>query len=183
MQRLFIGIPVDNRSQRKINEILKPIKVSNPDIRWVAEANRHLTLAFLGNIPDPQVETLRRYFEKTYRGCLQFNYRFTRLTRFPRANSGIIALTGEANTAVEHLFRVTRRFLQKHEVGFDSKGFRPHVTLGRIKARKNVNTSFLQTMEMSLAVDKVRLYQSRLTESGSIYTTLEETRLCEPYEL
>ncbi|NNK99664.1 MAG: RNA 2',3'-cyclic phosphodiesterase [Xanthomonadales bacterium] len=177
MQRVFIGIPVDKHLQKKINELSGPIKNSNPNLRWVAETNRHLTLAFIGNIPDLKVEILRRQFEQAYQGCSQFKYRFSRLARFPGAASGIIALTGEPDTAMDHIFQLTRRFLGNVGFDFDSKKFRPHVTLARIRRKQQLNTSFLHATELNLAVDRVWLYQSSLTASGSIYSTLEETML------
>lgn len=183
MQRVFIGIPVDRRLQRQINQILKPVKSSHPKIRWVTEINRHLTLAFPGDLPFERVETLVRQFDKTYQGEMQFQYRFSKLTGFPAARSALLALTGERDAAMDHLQKVTRNLLEKNGIGFDSKKFRPHITLGRNKRAEHVAINDCQALEIDLSVDKVRLYHSTLTKSGSIYSTLKETSLRKPPEL
>lgn len=176
-QRVFIGIPIDKQSQQYINELLKPIKNSRRDIRWVPENNRHLTLAFLGNRPISEVDNLIQQFDESYQQEIRFQYRLSTLERFPDPKGRIIALTNESTEPLDNLFQITLKLLQRNEIEFDRKKFRPHVTLGRIKRPKHVKKTFDRQMNINLDINKITLYQSTLTNSGSIYSTLKETLL------
>ena len=92
MQRVFIGIPVDKQTQQLINELLKPVRKISTDIRWVPENNRHLTLAFLGDRPESDINSLLRVFDETYQQKSRFQYCLSALTRFPSAAGRILAL-------------------------------------------------------------------------------------------
>jgi len=176
-QRVFIGIPIDKQSQQHINELLKPIKDSRRDIRWVPENNRHLTLAFLGDRPNSEVENLTRLFDESYQQERCFQYRLSTLERFPDSTGRIIALTNEPTEPLDKLFQITSKLLQRNEIEFDRKKFRPHVTLGRIRRPKHVKKTFDQQININLDITKITFYQSRITEFGSIYSSLKETNL------
>ena len=177
MQRVFIGIPVDKQSQRHINDLLESIGKSEPNIRWVPESNRHLTFAFLGNIPVSDVENLLRLFGETYQQETHFEFKLTKLTRFPKSRGRIIALTGDPDERLSSLFGITRKLLQELKIEFDRKEFRPHITLGRIRNEKRFKTTFDKAININLGIDKITLYKSTLTETGSIYSILKETQL------
>ena len=177
MQRVFIGIPIDKQAQQHINELLKTIKDSRRDIRWVAENNRHLTLAFLGNRTISEVDNLLRLFDETYQQETHFQYRLSNLTRFPEPTGRIIALTNEPDGPLDNLFQITLKLLQRNKLEFDQKEFRPHITLGRIRRAKHVKTTFERQTNIKLDITKITLYQSTLSDSGSIYSALKETLL------
>lgn len=177
LQRVFIGIPVDERSQQQINKLLAPVKSSRHDLRWVPENNRHMTLAFLGDIEAPVVENLVRLFDEVYRREACFKYRLSMLTRFPNSSGRIIALTGEPTDPLEHLFQITLDFLSGNDVEFDRKRFRPHVTLGRIKKAKQVKTNFDKQVGVTLDISRVRFYRSTLSQGGSVYQVMSEVEL------
>jgi len=176
-QRIFIGIPIDKQSQQHINELLKPIQDSRQDIRWVPENNRHLTLAFLGDRPISEVNNLIRLFDENYQQETRFHYSLSTLERFPDPKGRIIALTGEPDEPLDKLFQITLKLLQRNEIEFDRKKFRPHLTLGRIKRPKHVKKTFDQQININLDITKITLYQSRLTEFGSTYLPLKEIQL------
>ena len=177
MQRVFIGIPIDKQSQQHINELLKPIKDTRRDIRWVAENNRHMTLAFLGNKPVSEVDNLIRLFDESYQRETRFQYRLSTLERFPDSTGRIIALTNEPADSLDNLFHITLKLLQRNEIEFNRKKFRPHITLGRIRRPKHVKKTFDRQISINLDITKITLYQSTLTDSGSIYSALKETLL------
>jgi len=177
ISRVFIGIPVDKQSRQHISELMKPIKNSRTDIRWVPENNWHLTLAFLGNTPISEVKRLLESFDESYQQETRFQFNLQALTRFPGPKGRIIALTNNPTRPLENLFQITLNLLQRNKIEFDQKELRPHITLGRIRKAKQVKTSFDRRTNIKLDIAKIRLYQSTFTNSGSIYTVLKETQL------
>lgn len=177
MQRVFIGIPVDGRSQRLINSLLMPVKDSRTDVRWVPESNRHLTLAFMGDIQETRVDSLVRVFDETYQHEPRFQYRLSALARFPDTRGRIIALTGRVAGPLVDLFQLTRELLDKNEIEFDQKKFRPHITLARIRKPGQVKTSIDQKTDIILDINSVVLYESTTGKAGVVYSRLKETKL------
>lgn len=177
MHKVFIGIPIDKNSQRKINELLGPIKKTLQDVRWVPASNRHLTLAFIGNIPGPLVENLSRQFDESYQQEAHFQYNMSSLTRFPDSKGRIIALVDDPARSLNKLFQITLGLLQRNDIEFCRNEFRPHITLGRIKQPKHVTPDIDRQISIKLNIVKIVLYQSTSTETGPIYTTLKLTRL------
>lgn len=177
MQRVFIGIPIDKKAQQQINKLLLPIRNSRPDVSWVPENNRHLTIAFMGNRPDFVVENLIGLFDVTYQREVCFQYNMSTLARFPNPTGKIIALVDDPVRPLNNLLQITLELLQANNIEFDRKEFRPHITLGRIRRPEYVKSGFGQCTNIMLNIDKTVLYQSRLTESGPVYSKLKQTRL------
>lgn len=177
MQRVFIGIPIDKHAQTHINELIRPLKKSQLNIRWVPEDNRHMTLAFLGNVDPGPLAFLLQSFDQAYQHETQFQYRLSTLTRFPSKSGRIISLADIPTGPLNNLYQITLQLLQKCQLEFAQKTLRPHITLARIKQAKKIKTQFDQPTNIFLDINKIKLYRSTLTESGSQYTTLTETAL------
>ena len=177
MKRYFIGIPVDERAQRSINKSLIAIGKFPADVRWVPENNRHMTLAFLGDVPGSAIETLQRIFDASYRHRQAFRFTFPRLERFPNPEGRIIALTGKPTGPLQDLLHITRSLLERNRIGFDQKKFKPHITLGRMSRIKQAGVPLDWQADIILDVTSVVLYQSILTETGSVYARLATTNL------
>ena len=175
MQRIFIGIPVDLQTHQQINALLGPIRKLPLQVRWVPDNNRHLTLAFLGNISIASVKNLMDSFDETYQPLRRFQFSLTRLARFPGPSGRIIALVNEPDSSLNCVFQATQRMLQSNQLESDRKAFRPHLTLGRIRKAKEVKINLDQAADIELYISKITLYQSTMTDSGSIYTSLKET--------
>lgn len=176
-QRVFIGIPVDDRCQGPINRLIRPLKIISQDIRWIPEHNRHLTLAFLGSKTKHEIDSLLQAFDETFEQESQIQYCLSALTRFPGPGGRIIAVTGPSDGSLEDIHRTTQNLLKNTGIEFDQKPFRPHVTLGYFRKARQVKAVFDQHTEIMLNVDRVVLYQSELMTTGSIYTRLKETKL------
>jgi 2'-5' RNA ligase len=177
MQKVFIGIPVNQTAQQKINKLLNPYQRTSRGIAWVPEDNRHLTLAFLGDRHAREIENLVRSMDKAYAVESKFQTGPASLSRFPDPAGNIIALVIEADYRIARLFQTTLDFLAEIRIDSDHKPFRPHVTLGRIRKALHPDLKFGQVTDISLEVGKIRLYQSQPTAVGPVYHTLKETRL------
>jgi len=178
--RVFIGVPVDQSAQRRIAELLKPVKKSIDGVRWVPEKNLHLTLAFLGNRSPGVIENLIRSMEAAYRRVTSFQTPNSMLMRFPKPSGNIIALNFETDAQLTLLFGITQELLAGNGLVADRTPFKPHVTLGRIRKPPLLNTTFNLQTNIKLRVDRITLYQSTLTSAGSIYLALNEIELGQP---
>lgn len=176
-QRVFIGIPLDEPVQNAIEELLAPWRRQYRGLRWVPAANRHLTLAFLGDISGAEVDQLQAVFEKAYPGEARFCYRFSALRRFPNARSRIVALTGEPVRPLHSLVTITRGMLRELALPCERQRFRPHVTLARKRAAELAGCCIDETVAIGMDVSRIALYRSTLTRGGAVYTVLRTALL------
>lgn len=177
MQRVFIGIPVDNTAQQQIDELLRPVKKSVKGVSWVPERNRHLTLAFLGNRTVRVIENLVQSMDQTYQQETVFQTGASSLGRFPDSTGNIIALVFKDDARLDNLFQVTQAFLLENGLRFSRQQFLPHITLGRVRKALPLNAIPSQQTNIHLQVDKITFFQSTLSNTGSIYLALKETGL------
>jgi 2'-5' RNA ligase len=177
VRRIFIGIPVDQQAQKQINVLLKPIKKLPVDIYWIPEPNRHLTLAFLGNVPVGRIRNLVGSFDKVYQRSGRFQFKLTMLNRFPGRMGRIIALVNDPDTTLQDVYQITLDLVQSNGLELDRKKFRPHVTLGKIRRAHQVKETINQPTDICLNVSNVRLYESTMTDSGVVYTSLKDAQL------
>jgi 2'-5' RNA ligase len=57
-KRLFFAVPLPEAARDAVAEVLRPLRVTPPGISWERRANLHLTLKFLGEVPDAQVDAV-----------------------------------------------------------------------------------------------------------------------------
>jgi 2'-5' RNA ligase len=171
-QRIFIGIPVGSVAQQAIERLLETMQACTRNLRWVPAQNRHLTLAFLGDISMQELQSVQHGFATAYRQQAKFQYQLSALHRFPNSSGRVIALAGEASEPLHGLVSATRELLQECGLGFERKKFRPHITLARVRNPNHPLMKIDQRVSIGMDVKRVVLYRSTLTESGSVYSVL-----------
>src|SRR5262245_6194283 len=65
--RAFIAVELDPQIVDKIASTTDQLKSALSGIRWIAKANLHLTLKFLGNIEDAQVDPITEALQEQFR--------------------------------------------------------------------------------------------------------------------
>ncbi len=127
--------------------------------RWSKEENLHLTLAFIGEWPDPQ-SVLDALEEVTFS---PFPLTLEGMGRY-----GDLWWAGTADApALAALVRRIRRALADGGIPFDRKKFSPHITLIRRAAGELPG---LRIPPVSMTVDTVSLMRSDRGKGGMIYT-------------
>lgn len=183
--RLFIAVDLVNEQvKNKLAEIQSKIKdLHAGKIKIVKPENFHLTLKFLGEIEDTEVEKLKDML-KEFERYPQQDISVKNLGVFPHYGYMKVIWAGlEDNKTLEEIKSGLED--KSAELGFDrdSRDFNPHLTIGRVKniwaKDKLVNT--LKDYEDqdfgTLAMDKLKLKKSTLTSDGPIYETISEVEL------
>ena len=144
--------------------------------RAIATRNLHVTIAFLGAIPEERVASAlasaRSLQKLTFDG--NFMLHLDRV-EFWRRSSLICLATARA--APQLLALVAQLRAELRERGFELREheqFRPHVTLVRDVKRGPVDSG---VAPVQWTVDSFALVESKVGQRGSEYTVLEEWRL------
>lgn len=170
MSRLFIGIPIDDDCQQQLDTLLLPLQAQWPGLRWQSRDNRHLTLAFLGEVGE---EHAQRLLQAAPLPVVPFELALTAITRFPGAQGRILAATGAATQPLLALHRQLEQWLADCSVTYADQGrpLLPHVTLARLPAAFDGTLPLLR-MVLALQVTWVHLYVSEQVDGRRVYRVL-----------
>ena len=190
--RLFVAIDVGDAVRREVARVvanltgkLEAVK-KPPKVVWVQPHALHVTVKFLGEVEADRVDELIELlappirvapFDVVWRGIGTFPS-----NRHPRA-LWLGVINGAAQLAAIEA-EVSKR-LTGAAVELDERALLPHLTLGRVKmAGAGIDwPKVLQSAEVKNAasrIDRVTLYQSKLSQYGPHYTELVSAPLIAP---
>jgi 2'-5' RNA ligase len=183
--RVFVAVDVGDAVRREVTRVVATLSAkleaakAPPRVAWVKPAALHVTVRFLGELDEPEVQRIQALlappiamppFELEWRGVGTFPN-----NKHPRA-LWLGVINGAAPLA--HLeAEVSRRLAEDRAVELDDRALLPHLTIGRVKlAGSGVDwPKLLQSVEVKGAtsmVDRVTLYRSELSARGPNYTGL-----------
>jgi 2'-5' RNA ligase len=172
--RLFIAVELPGEVRRALHGTARKFGSSMARIKWVEEDNIHLTLKFLGEVPEGKAAEIKAALESVASG--HFNARVTGFGVFPGYEYVRVIWAGlEPRDRFEALHEGIERALSP--LGFARDGrFTPHVTIGRVRSvsDKKALSEALKSLdaaevEREFAVEGFRLKKSTLTPKGPLY--------------
>ena len=183
--RTFIAIEMPAKVKALIASRVERLKALVPrGIKWVDPQTCHLTLAFLGNVPNGRLPTLFRIMDTVATDSSPLHLKTGLLGAFPNPRRPRVVWLGlEGDT---QLLAVTQHRLQDalETDGFprEHRAFKPHITLGRARGKGFIPLPepALNDQAKGTLVFEVRdivLMSSILTPSGPIHTPLHSALL------
>ena len=155
--RLFIGTKLWIDSLEEPLEELSEIGGIKP----VEKENIHITYVFLGNVED--IEPHKKILEK-YAGFGKFDVLLKGLGFFPSRSYIRVIWIGCYS---DKLYKLGRSIASNY-----GQDFTPHLTIGRVKNRVNLN-KFIEKYENrefgTITIDNVCIYESILSPKGPTY--------------
>jgi len=176
--RTFIAIDIpENIKKGLINFTEKCRSLQSDGIKYVEKGNMHITLKFLGELSEEQIENLSRDLAfikfKAFPISVKTTGAFPNIF-FPRVIwAGIFP--------VENLLEIFSKIESasiNNGIPAEERPFSPHITLARIKSRADKGwADFLKQNNNldfgSFMPDGFSLYKSELNKSGPVYTKLK----------
>ena len=166
--RLFIAIRFNDEILGALEEIQDEMKMRGVRGNYTRPENLHLTLAFIGEYPDPEYvkELIRRVKFRSFKLGLQGMGSFgSRLWWVGLTESA------EMKSAVRQL----RRLLADAGIPFDRKKFNPHITLVRkpeVPKGLPEGPVPVEVPGAEMTVERISLMRSDRGKNGMIYTEL-----------
>lgn len=181
--RLFIAVRVP--FSHSLGELVSELRACPGRVKWVEEENFHLTLRFLGEVPEALVEAVDRGLEEAVRGFPATEAVLKGVGAFPSLRRPRVIWVGME--PVEPLKELQRRVESSMQgLGFEreKKPFQPHVTLGRVKRLEGDSRCFEEVSSRwegrvlgEVPVERIHLIESTLTPRGPRYTVLRTYKL------
>ena len=170
--RLFIAIPFTKEIRKELLRFQNDLKRAGMSGRFSPVENLHLTLAFIGEYPDPQdiLDIMEQIpfepFDLSLSGFGHFQDLYW---------AGI-----DHCPPLDAYVRRLRRALAEHDIPFDRKKFSPHITLvrkGVVRgSARGAGSSVADALPIdhppfgTMYVDHIALMRSDRGKNGMIYT-------------
>ena len=150
------------------------------DARWIPSANLHITLWFIGEVPDDRAEAILRAIRPPFREA-PFDIQLAGLGAFPPSGVPRVIWVG-VQSGAEGLARLHVELAERlRPLGIEPerRGYSAHLTIARVKdvpggERAAVRTAFraLPAVAGRCRVAVVTVFRSRLSPKGAAYEPL-----------
>jgi 2'-5' RNA ligase len=188
-RRLFIALEPPPAVRRRLVAIQSEMKQlagrSADDVRWVGADNLHVTLQFLGAVPEERVEAVKAALAAVAAGASPLRLELRGGGAFPHARKPRVLWAGLAGDVARLSELAASIGAALAPLGFppEDRAFSPHVTLGRSRDARGAPrlaaaiAGTASSSGPSWRVVEVELVQSHLSPAGSRYEAIARSPL------
>jgi 2'-5' RNA ligase len=182
--RLFVALPISEEIQKGCEALQAIGKTKTTSVKWIDPKQIHLTLVFLGWTDRPLRTRIEEVIQEVSENSPPLSITVTGLGVFPRLRSPKVVWAGiPEEAALMKLQHTLTEKIGSLGVTMESRPYRPHLTLGRVKDG-TVSDPFIRwiTQEKTIqigrcAVSQLALMESHLRPGGSEYDCLFTSKL------
>ena len=176
--RVFIAVELPNEIRKALGDVQRALRPLTDTARWVAPESIHITLKFIGEVPEKRIDEIDAAF--TGLTWKPFTVTVRGVGFFPGTRSPRVFWAGMEAPTMQGL--AEQLDARMEQIGFEKekRAFRPHITLARSRDTRidsSLVTAAAQYEEHdfgSFAVDRVFLFKSTLKPSGAVHEKLKE---------
>jgi 2'-5' RNA ligase len=187
--RSFIAIELPEEAKKGLQRIQSELALSQyPFVKCVSPEGIHLTLKFLGNVPEPNLAAIVKVMEQSSQGVAPFPLQITEVGAFPnmrRPRVLWVGIKGDVDKLINWQQKLDKGLVP---LGFprEERPFTPHLTLARLRE----NCSPADTLrfgeivagaqleiDYKFTVTSLNLMRSQLLRTGAVYSRLAEIKL------
>jgi 2'-5' RNA ligase len=193
--RVFVALDIDHSIRGRIARYLDGVREFAPDARWVRPESLHVTLKFIGEKPEEDVERIKQALATI--SATVFELKFRGYGFFPGARAPRVFWIGiEGGAKLTSLAATVDEILAQTGIPKEEHVFNAHLTLARGSGGSGLprwrkgnspNRGFQRLQEKladlrapefgRMTAGEFFLYQSQLSPKGSKYTKLERFAL------
>jgi len=169
--RSFIALPIPQDIANQLGDAAAKMSYQDKSgaVRWVDQENYHITLAFLGEQHEQDLETLAEQLDYHVRQT-EFEVVLSHLSPFPETRPKLIAAMAEKSSELDELHRQISSAIKSSDMLIERRKFIPHVTLGRYRHSRNAYAGNIpMNVSFDVAINEIVLFESVLTSSGAEY--------------
>ena len=177
--RLFVAVELDESVKASLRKTQRALAAFYSAIMWVTSDQMHLTLKFLGEVPDARVEEVNAATERAAQASSPFEIAVNGCGCFPPKGKVRVVWVGvdEPSGALAACSALCET--RYAEIGFprEHRAFSAHLTLGRVRddrtggeLREAVEGTAIESCRQT--ADALCVIQSTLTPQGARYTVV-----------
>lgn len=186
--RIFVAVELSEETRAALDAEIGRMRERGADVKWVKPEGLHITVKFLGQVSRRDVPAILGALEAAARARKRFPMEISGLGFFPRPTKPRVVAAGVDEVGAASLALLAADVEDAFvEVGFgrENRGFRGHVTLGRVKSPKGIAalSDYLLTHDGRPFgedwVESIALVMSELRREGPLYTVLGHASLAD----
>jgi 2'-5' RNA ligase len=177
--RAFVALDLDPTSVRRVARVADRLRMGSgaPSAAWTPSAKIHVTVKFLGIIARDLVDPLSEEIGRLATGKAAPSPGGFGLHAFPSPEAAelVVALLADPRGEVTRLATRVEKIASKHGVPAESREFRPHVTLARLKMPYDVRRWLRPDLAPgtdACRVSRLTIFESRPGDQGTTYVPL-----------
>ena len=183
--RTFVAVKLPETVLAAIGVVQEQLAVYGFNVRWVTTGNIHLTLKFLGEVHEDELEGIAAVLTEAVHGFAPLRLAAAGVGVFPSVKRARVIWMGLSGQLSE--FASLQRSIEDRlaTIGYprEKRPFSGHLTLGRVKGSIAVSRlttamdAFRVFASETFEVDRVVLFKSDLRPTGALYTELRQVTL------
>ncbi len=177
--RLFVALEIPSSVRENLADLLTSLRVVSPQTRWVRPENLHVTLKFIGEVPQENLAGIQSALAGV-RSDQPVTLDFRGVGFFPDEKLPRVFWAGiEASPNLKILAAGIGQATEKLGTSRERRPFSPHLTLARFeppRLAQQLRTAIQEHPARdfgSLRTNQFHLIESKLKPSGAEYTTVE----------
>ncbi|MDD5312167.1 MAG: RNA 2',3'-cyclic phosphodiesterase [Dehalococcoidia bacterium] len=184
--RSFIAIELPDELKTKLKNFQASLKLPKHNfVKWVSPDGIHITLKFLGNINNRQVDDINTVLASIAGVSKPFTVNTSEIGVFPNSNRVRVlwlGLNGDM-ASLQKLYQDIDKALAVRNFTSEKRPFTPHLTLARLRddCLPNDRWEFGELVKdvkfepgYIIKVEKLSFMRSRLLPGGAVYSKLAE---------
>ncbi len=176
--RLFLAVPLPETLLRALSEVARDLRATLPGWRWARVEGIHLTLRFLGEVPEEALASQSSAWRSVVRVHPPMHLEAGGVGTFPSRRHPRVLWVGLRETANPGALAALAAALEDEarRLGFapERRGFTPHLTLARAAAPAAAAPAPDRVATLGrFQATSVALFRSELGPGGARYTALE----------
>jgi len=182
--RGFIAVEIP--SNKKIQDLENAITQTQANVKLVELHNIHITLKFLGDVPDHQTDSIEKIMVSSVQNMKTFQLTLGNTGVFPNTNYMKILWIGiQDNNTLSAIASALEKGLEPLGFPKEKRTFSPHLTLGRVRTAEHkdkliaVLERYAHEQFGEYTINAIQLKKSDLTPKGPIYTTIKTVKFSE----
>ncbi len=179
MTRTFLALDLNTEARHRLGQVQGRLADVGARVRWVDPEQIHVTLQFLGDVADEDTPELCRQVTEAAATVEAFEFELGDVVAVPP--HGIMRMiwveVGDPTARMATLHDRLNALAAGMGYKSETRRFRPHLTLGRVKGRDQLGPLRQGVRETAgnfgtQWADQLVVYASGLTPAGPVYTPL-----------
>lgn len=177
-KRLFIAVDIPENVKNDIYSFTADSFGTDNVIKIVPAPNIHVTLRFLGKMNTNKIGKIEDAVKITADSFKRFRYRITgRVNAFPNLRSARVVFLeiGDGDLQISEIYNLLENNLSKIKIRKEGRKFIPHITIARIRGKKNIEEPVAGQLEGPAGwIDclDITLFESKLKPHGAEYSII-----------